>query len=30
MQPVDKFMLAIGILWCLFMLYGIVLLFNLE
>jgi len=26
MQPVDKFMLAVGLLWCLFMLYGIILL----
>jgi len=27
MQPVDKFMLAVGILWSLFMLYGILLFF---
>ena len=27
MQPMDKFMLAIGVLWCLFTLYGVILLF---
>jgi hypothetical protein len=26
MQPVDKFMFAVGILWCLFTLYGIAML----
>jgi len=26
MQPVNKFMFAIGILWCLFVLYGVAML----